>query len=44
MGVCSMAGGPASCWKFCSPSTGSAQAATRAEALLRCTRDNACGI
>jgi hypothetical protein len=45
MGVCSVGtGSVGACWKFCPPSTGSPQAVTRAEALMRCTNDNQCGM
>lgn len=44
MGVCATSASTVGCFKFCPPSTGSTQTAARAEALLRCTVDNGCGI
>jgi hypothetical protein len=44
MGVCSTGTTSTGCFKWCAPSTGSTQTATRAEALLRCTIDSGCGI
>jgi hypothetical protein len=41
MGMCSIAG---TCWKFCAPSLTATQSVARAQALLRCTHANGCGL